>query len=625
MAGFSKALRGYKFFSGTQLASNVPDLFPIAVNGRSYLIDVRQYRRRTISQLRPPSDQSNEPGEQSFNTEGLWRRSQSDWSFGAGQRFFDVPTSDRRRFQASKGVDVWEPNELSLLPAMEALRANTGTPLFASTSANGFYSTKNPGLERTTNPFAAVPVYADVTGLPANFVRQLATDGVNVYAAVDGNGIYKVVGTAATALSLAGVTVTALDFCNGRLIAGVGNILYDIAAAGATTIIRTLPFTSQTWGGATGAPNGIYAWATAGDQSDIYVIGTDNAGALTVPIVAASLPRGETVQTMRFYGGLFIIGTSRGLRLARVGAAGALSYGPLVKTNADRGGVRALDVVGQFCYFTWAYTDELSGITDAGLGRADLSTFTNELVPAFATDVMTGVDGTPNDVSTFVGYDADGELRPRLIVGINGVGAYRESDNLVASGYVRSGVIRYSTFERKLFTTFELRHRPLAGRVQIEGITERVVQTTIGESELAGSVGPEIFLMAGFDGEQIEIVMTLERDAVAPTTGPTVDRWTLRALPTPSVVDEIVLPIIMHSVVGAGWDEGVPTPFETSAEYQAFQRLVASKEVVRYQEFNNSYDVYVSAVEVQPVAFNVDHTFFDALLLVRLITISPLG
>ena len=92
---------------------------PVELNGVSYLIDTEQYRRTTVPVARQQRDNSKEPGENTLDTTGAWVRSQTDWSYGAGQLYLDKEDSDRRRFYSSHGVDVWTKGQISLLPVME--------------------------------------------------------------------------------------------------------------------------------------------------------------------------------------------------------------------------------------------------------------------------------------------------------------------------------------------------------------------------------------------------------------------------------------------------------------------------------------------------------------------------
>ena len=73
------------FYSGTGSTQLVPDIFPVAINGRAYMIDTaaNAFTRQFDARVRDSVDQSAEPGESAINPQGLWRRSQSSWHYGA--------------------------------------------------------------------------------------------------------------------------------------------------------------------------------------------------------------------------------------------------------------------------------------------------------------------------------------------------------------------------------------------------------------------------------------------------------------------------------------------------------------------------------------------------------------
>ena len=102
------------FYTGSGATQLVPDVFPIAINGRPYLIDTasNQFTRQFDARVRDSVDQSTEPGEGALNPQGLWRRSQSSWHYGAGQQYSDTADAEAYRFYTSKGVDVWTKGRL---------------------------------------------------------------------------------------------------------------------------------------------------------------------------------------------------------------------------------------------------------------------------------------------------------------------------------------------------------------------------------------------------------------------------------------------------------------------------------------------------------------------------------
>ncbi len=62
------------FYTGTGATELVPDIFPIAINGRPYMLDMKsgQFTRQFDARVRDSVDQSTEPGESALNPQGLW-------------------------------------------------------------------------------------------------------------------------------------------------------------------------------------------------------------------------------------------------------------------------------------------------------------------------------------------------------------------------------------------------------------------------------------------------------------------------------------------------------------------------------------------------------------------------
>src|SRR5690606_26059720 len=88
---------------------------PIRLAGRDYAIDVTRYERASIETIRQQADTSQEPSEAALNPLDLWRRTQDDWTGGAGQEFFDKrETSQRRMYLSSNCIDPWNQGRLSL-------------------------------------------------------------------------------------------------------------------------------------------------------------------------------------------------------------------------------------------------------------------------------------------------------------------------------------------------------------------------------------------------------------------------------------------------------------------------------------------------------------------------------
>lgn len=598
-------LSGSPFYTGLSVSSEVPTLFPVGIGAHAYLIDLKQYRRRTLPALRPPQDTQSEPGENSLNTEGYWRRTQSDWSLGAGQTFFDNENSSRRRFLSSKGMDCWTKDQLSLLNDTSSRDTSTDTNL-KILSVNGyFYYVEAATLRHTTDPTAASPTWTSVT-YAGGAITGITTDGSFVYIA-DGTGVWKSTVGSSTTSSLTTTDIDNLWYCNGRLLGNDANVLNEISFAGTVTAIKTHSNTSFVWSTVIGAPNGIYAAGNSGDLAETYYVGIDSTtGGLAIPVHAMPFPRGESINVLANYGDLVLIGSSKGFRTALINSNNGLSHGPLVEIA---NGVKDIDIEGQYAWFSWSNYDG----TSTGLGRINLAENTDVLVPAYASDLMATAQGTVLSIATF---------GTRRYFAVSASGLYGEDATKVASGTITSGWIRFGTVEQKVVSSIDLRHTALAGSISSIAESDSGAVSAAAVSDVANSLSPLTgpISLGQFTAEMFRINQTFTRDATTTTTGPTLRRWTVRAIATPFRTEEIVVPIVMKSEITP--TEQVERHLNTLSEFQFLKALEDGRDVVRYQEGASTYNVYVDGIEIHPSAWTKNNEFFDGTIFVRLLTVE---
>ena len=105
----------YPFYIGSS-TGDVAIPFTIKLDGRTYPIDVKNYKRSSLSSLRDSFVSTGQADDSLFNTDGAWWRYRSDWHYGAGQKNMDLG-EDRiaSRFFSSVGVNVWDEGQLTLL------------------------------------------------------------------------------------------------------------------------------------------------------------------------------------------------------------------------------------------------------------------------------------------------------------------------------------------------------------------------------------------------------------------------------------------------------------------------------------------------------------------------------
>ena len=603
------------FYEGGAVTDDVPFFMPVSLAGHKYLLDLTKYARQTIAPIRPPQDQSDEPGEHSLNQEGLWRRSQSRFHLGQGQEFLDdVDGSVRTRFWQSKGVDVWERRKLRLLHDATQKRASVNTNLkvlkvgsyLYFVDGNEVYHVVDPNAAWSGINLVAANIHVGDTPVP---VQSLTTDGSRVYAALGVNGIHQSTAGAAVSTQVIAGTYNFVGYANGRLLAANNDVLSEISPAGVATVVRDHPNSSWVWKALSGSPTAIYVGGTSGDRSIIYALtALDDSGALSPPVVATELPDGETINDLAYYAGAVILATSRGIRIATIGSNNSLSYGPVIEAP---GSVLALEGQGEYVWFTWSNYDADS----SGLGRLNLSDFTSELVPAYASDLMATAAGLSMSVATY---------NERRYFAVAGDGFWGETDEYVEEGWIDTGFITYGTVEKKIATSLDMRHEPMPVGASIEAtiITEEGDSELIGRSEMDGSLSPPSPLGLEVEGtEAFRLLFNLVR-GTDPEETPVLRRYTIYSRVAPVLTDEIIVPLIIHETVLTHQGEGSPYHYKPLEEYEFLNDLASNKAIVRYQEGGASYNVYVTQLKLEPVDWTADRRFFNGIIYARLVTVN---
>lgn len=587
-----------------------PYYMPVAINSHPYLVDLREYRRRTLPALRDPIDQGNEPGEQSLNTQGLWHRGQSDWRWGTGQTYFDDEGASRRRFYTSKGIDPWDEKMAKLLPGTE-LKFGSASSNLDLISVNGFaYLADGANLRYFTDLTPASPTPTSMAA--AGTILGMTTDGSYVYVATGPHALGRTQLGAGSLSAFGAFQADVVGYANGRLLAADGNNLVELDSVGA---VGALDYdhvnTNFTWQGFMATPNGIYAWGKAGDIAEIYFIDiNEETGALKTPLYSGFVPYGETINDMAYYGGAVLIGTTKGLRVALAQSSTYLNSGPLIPID---GGVNGFDPRGQYVYFTWTNLDDES----TGIGRVDLDVFTEgELIPAYASDLMATAQGTSTAVITF------GDLRYFTIAGS---GLWGQTDELVESGWFRTGKIAYGTFVNKVAATLDLKTLALpdGAGVQISMASDDGVFEEAELFSTDGALAPDGFIsLPANSGEEMEFEFELLR-GTDPTEGPTLKRWTVQSLAVPSRTDEFIVPLIVKDKVETQVGGGQPHSYQTLDEFLYLKSLEATGNLITYTEGARTYQLYLDAVEVQPDKWNDKKSFFNGNIVVRMLTVRP--
>jgi hypothetical protein len=472
-------------------------------------------------------DNSRDPGEQSLS--GWWLRSQRDFSGGAGIKYLEPPDDEREmtRFSRSQGVDVWEQGVLKLLPRMQEAFTSTGFTHVAGArdEANNvcyvFGLDGAGGVKKWDGTTATA-----ITGWREP-VEYLASYGGGVFGFHDDGVDYVPAGnTTATTLW----SHTKSDSGRGwwvkqRLIAAWSRSLYQLggfSGGNLPTALYTHPVLDWKWTGACEAPGAILVSGYSGALSTIYKFTVDESDGtlptLTSAVTVAELPVGEIVRGIFSYlGAYIIIMTNVGVRVGSLNADGSVTYGPLSYEGPSSGYATGYD------RFVYVGVDDIGSGT-AGVIRFDISNLDEEGRAAYAADLDTGKTGAVNGVAQL-------GCTGRVCVGVNSKGVYaRHNTELVSSGFLYTGQVRYNTLENKSFRFVNVRRSVLDGVVDVKS-----VQAGGTEADLytfpQGVANIEVQVVPAVPIESLGLKLTLSRSATDATKGPEVTGWQFKALP----------------------------------------------------------------------------------------------
>jgi hypothetical protein len=580
-----------RFFGGATSTSLVPDIFPIAINGRPFLVDQKsnQFTRGFEPRVRDSVDQSTSPGEAAINPQGLWRRGETSWHYGAGQKYADTAEAQDYRFFSSKGVNPWIKGQVTLLNTVKESLDSANTNLLIAATDTRVYVADGATLRYTTDPYATSPTWTPVTGLPALTPRDMATDGTNIYLTYAGTtnsfGLWKYTAADVASNVAYGHQLYYVDFVKGHLMVsgnstgGAPDLYYDPSGNIAGDDYAH-PISTWNWVSFASGQNAIYAAGYAGTRGAVYKITITAAGVLDQPVVALELPSGEIPLVVYGYLGGIFIGTNKGVRYATTDSASNLVAGALIPTT---GSVVSFTADERYVWFNWSQYDG----TSTGLGRLDLSTYISTNTPAHASDLM--LDSTANvlAVATF---------NNKRIFSVSGDGIYVEdSANLVTTAELITGTYRWGIPDRKFVAKFDIRSTPLYGTITPSISLDSGTYQSMTPHDLALATES---VATGPQSKFIEARFKLDFTRYSALIGPTFTRWMARAYATPARSQVFRVPILMHHRLRVHDTEYY---FDVETELQALRDLVTNPRVINYQENTETYSVVMEDLEFQVI------------------------
>jgi len=467
--------------SSTAIWQNTDVAYDVAVGGLPFIYainDARPYIRQTAPFKKDQFDNGAEPGEQSLT--GWWIRSQMSFHSGDGINFYDPATTDENghyRFADSKGVNVWTKGQVTLLKDVSEEHVTTGAIASNGTPQQHlrsieWNSTKGVLLrdEYDVDKIAAdgtVTHFIDYNaGVGVYPVYAVCDDGTKAYwatnATAGGTTKFTVYGKPLTSSSASTadefkvfdnsqiITNATMEYVKERLVICADNKVYECATAAASTptLLFTHPSSTHVYTSITASGPAIYIAGYNGIQSTIAKFTLNSSGVmptLTSAVIAAELPVGEIVHKIYYYLGYMMIGTNKGIRAAVVSDQdGSINYGPLiVETSQPCYDFAARD------HYVWCATS-VDG--EPGTIRIDLGNELETLRFAYANDVYyPGVTGHVTTSCAFVDGTTQLAFATAYASAANGHVYIEEASNLISSGYLTTGNIRYGTLEPKNF------------------------------------------------------------------------------------------------------------------------------------------------------------------------------
>lgn len=381
-----------------------------------------------------------------------------------------------------------------------------------------------------------------------------------------------------------------MEWAKERIIACINNSVYELlpSSSALPTALYAHPDANYRFTAIAELGSAIYVAGFLGGKSSIMKFALESDGGLPTLAfanVAAEMPTGEIIHSMKQYLGVLLIGTNKGIRAAQVDTYyGNMTYGPLI--------VETEQPVYQFATrdkYAWATA---SVGDDAGLVRINLGEQISPLVYAWAYDIQAVA---ADRVTTAVSFLGNGDRKVFTTPGTTSYGRtyIEESANLRESGYVTTGRIRFGMLEKKHFKRFDLRGVIDYGSVSITTIDEDESEYTI--ITYTPEIGTPEVAISSIDGprEFLSFRMTLSRDASIASLGPTVRGYQIKALPAVARQHIISIPVFIYDRetdrfnVQAGYDG------RAYERVNAMEVIDSAGDVVTFQDFRTGEELQV--------------------------------
>ena len=602
-------------FAASYAIGNTPWLSAASDNNRISRITTTYQKERI--------DQGALTGEQSLTN--WWLRSATSWHHGSGEKYYDADTSDLYRYYESNNIDPWTIGELKLLSATTNPNSSaaayqpttvSGGTFFIQSSTLKFYNQSTGAISSITLTGSATPY-------------KLTTDGAYCIVAAS-DGIYDVT-TAGAVRKLwnhptyvaATWVPQAIAYVKERIIVAAleGTVevgVYEISRTYTTPTPRISAAeeryettnTSTVVNSIAELPSSVVVGYTQGAISRVQMYTINPASptaAIVGPTIIAELPRGETLNQLRTYLNEYVIlATSKGLRVGTVGTDGqSFTYGPL---NVEG----EVSDIAQDATYVYATRSSLVG-GSAGLWRLDLGqTIDNGY--AYAPDLV--IDSNPPNGVAFVGTSGS-----KFMTSSTGVWVEHATD-LAASGYLKSGLIRWGTGEKKQPVSLSIKSETSSGGTlgfNLDDDNDQFLTTGIipfgpnVESALSSFIYP---------ADVFQVTFNFTRDLADTSKGPVLTEWQIRALPSPLRSRTITIPLLCYEEErDPNGNTRVSNPWE---RIQYLESIEQSGGAVLYQDFSSSEEriCVIRAIQFEQAAPPTFASGFGGIVTLQLQTID---
>jgi hypothetical protein len=583
------------------------------------ITDNTPYRRQTAEFRTQRFDNSRDPGEQSLSGSGYWIRSQSSFHLGAGAEFQEpivgTPEEIRFRYLDSTGIDIWTPGKFSLLRSttlQEGSASRAG--VFSTTIAGVDYLIKVTGASTETIRVLRIRIS---DGAETTIINNSQITEEILYGAMGGNDLMLVTPTKVWrysfddavpalhqdyAINTANAASANIGYVKQRFILAYSDVnkstfVYELpintgstinlstltAVNGSTTLPRGFSFTAVTE-----SSGAIYVGGYSGDQGLAFKITVDTSGVLSTMVTVLILPRGEILTALYGYLGTFVmVGTSQGVRVAISDDNANLSYGPLIFETTSP--VYAFTARNEY---VWAgVAGEIGGYS--GLIRFNLGSPLSTGGYAYAKDIYAvETTGAVWSVATL----PDG--RKAFTVADSGLWIEDEED-LVESGQITTGIIRFDTFENKAWKRIRLRFDgALGGAVDmfrtVDGVNSIIQTVQEGTTQQF-----DYDLAVAFSDVSAEAQFTfrLNRSIEDTTVGAVLLGYSVKALPTPTRARVLQIPIFCFDKETDRNRQIIGFEGYALARVQALEQLEAQGESLIIQDFTAGGEPTEAVVE----------------------------